>query len=214
MEKSLKENNMETLFLHKENPNETNRNAKGKGCKKNTIQKPYCGRRDRSLWLKHRSQSLYFSEDATPREQECPPAGERMEVPEEGPGVPGREGGTKEGMEQTHKGGQPGTRSHETGRITNGRICFGDNIIRNSLGRGALCLTKRSHCLLQREVPRAGLREVRQQFQISSSIKRSPLSPSPHQRQAPLKSESVQSKITTLHKVLRASLARDKRVTK
>lgn len=138
-----------------------------------------------------------------------------MEVLEEGPGVPGREGGTKEGKEQIQERGQPGTRSRRTGRITNGRIRFGDNIIRNSLGRGALCLTKRSHCLLQREVPRAGIRQVRQQFQISSSIKRSPSrSPSPRQRQARDKAENARSKITTLHKVLRAPLAREKQVTK
>lgn len=93
---------METLFLHKENATETDRNAQGKGWKKNTIQNPYCGRRDCSLWLKpRRSPSPYFSKDATSREHVMSCRGKDGGAG--GPGVPGREGGTKEGKEQTRQ---------------------------------------------------------------------------------------------------------------
>lgn len=46
-------------------------------------------------------------------------------------------------------------RQDEAGRIANGRMHIGDNVVRESLVREALCLTERSHCLLQREIPRA-----------------------------------------------------------
>lgn len=70
--------------------------------------------------------------------------------------------GAREGA--GHKGGggsnprvrAGGDNRTQTGRITSGRIRLGDNTIRNSLGRGALCLTKGSNSFLQGEVSEAG----------------------------------------------------------
>lgn len=56
--------------------------------------------------VKPKSQSPYFSKDAASREQVMPCRGKDGGAG--GPGVPGREGGTKDGKEQTHKRGPLG----------------------------------------------------------------------------------------------------------
>lgn len=117
--------------------------------------------------------NICISPRMLPLESKYHPAEKRMERLEE----LGCQGGS--GAQRTERikpmGVVHGDNRTQTGRITNGRIHLGDNTTRNSLRREALCLTKRSHSLLQREVSKAGTGAVTQQFPGSSSIKWSPL---------------------------------------
>jgi len=129
--KKLLKEHKETLFLHKENPTEINRNAEGKGRKKNTIQKSLLqekglfplaeAQKSSKLVLLHGCYIQRAGDVLLQRK------GRRCWR------VLGRKMGTKEGREQTHEQGWLRTRGHETGRITNGRKRFGDHIIRKSL---------------------------------------------------------------------------------